>query len=302
MTSLPYFSDYKEEARFHLKRANEFEESGDLVKALEECDTAILIDPDLSDAYNLRGIIFEKLGQSRKAIRAYKKAAKIDPKSEEARQNIHDLEAVLEKDRDIVTISTYSYPLEAEIARGKLESEGIWAFVADDYMVTMNWLYSTAIGGVKLQVKESDAQRALQILNHNAPIIEDELHEDNDSPRCPRCMSFSIQYQTFEPRLVFLSWLLLSFPLPFVKKKWKCMACGCSWKEGEELAESGTNFSEFVCPMCNKPVYEESKICLNCGERLVVVTGYCCSECGHDVEEDMETCPHCGEPLDETEE
>lgn len=231
MTSLPHFSDYKEEARFHLKRANELEESGDLNNALEECDTAILIDPDLSDAHNLRGIIFEKLGKPTKAIRAYKKAAKIDPKFEEARRNIQNLEATIEDGGDIVTIATYSYPLEAEIAKGKLESEGIWAFVADDYVVTMNWLYSAAVGGVKLQVKESDVQRALHVLNHNAYIEEDGLYEDYDHPRCPRCMSFNTQYQTFEPRLVFLSWLLLSFPLPFVKKKWKCMDCGCSWKE-----------------------------------------------------------------------
>ncbi len=203
---------------------------------------------------------------------------------------------------DIVTIATFSYPMEAEIARGKLESEGIWAFVADDYMVTMNWLYSNAVGGVKLQVRESDTENALQILNQSSPISEEPFDEEYDQPTCPRCMSHSTQYQIFESRLVFLSWLLLTFPLPFVKRKWKCMECGFSWKEGDSTA--GINIdkaTDTICPSCNKLVSDEVAVCPYCDEYLTQVTGYYCSECGNDVEEDMEICPHCGESLEETE-
>jgi hypothetical protein len=64
----------------------------------------------------------------------------------------------------IVTIATFSYPTEAHLNKAKLESEGIDAFVADEHIVQANWLYSLAIGGVRLQVKESEAEEALSII------------------------------------------------------------------------------------------------------------------------------------------
>ena len=44
------------------------------------------------------------------------------------------------------TIATYSFPYEAQIARARLDSEGIPAFVADEQTINMQWLYSNALG------------------------------------------------------------------------------------------------------------------------------------------------------------
>jgi hypothetical protein len=132
----------------------------------------------------------------------------------------------------LVTVAAFSLAIEADLARTKLESEGIECFVADEHTVTMNWLYSHAIGGVKLKVWQSDLQRAKEILGRRSATEEgqgdhvagtEELH-------CPRCGSADVHYERFSRRLAFASWILLSFPLPLLKKKWNCRTCGHQWK------------------------------------------------------------------------
>ena len=143
----------------------------------------------------------------------------------------------------MVTIATFSHGIQAQVARAKLESEGIFAFLADDNMVTMNWLYSNAIGGVRLQVKESDAERSARILQ-TAPERQATLTDSGSN--CPECDPANVSYHTFALRPLFISWavtqiiqtmsalLLLpsinSIPLPFVKRKWKWQrdSCGLS--------------------------------------------------------------------------
>lgn len=65
----------------------------------------------------------------------------------------------------LVTVGIYSHVYEADLAISRLESEGIMAFAADEFMANLNWLYSNAIGGVRLQVPAPDAERAREILS-----------------------------------------------------------------------------------------------------------------------------------------
>ena len=67
------------------------------------------------------------------------------------------------EDVELVTVDTYSHAYEADLAISRLESEGIMAFAADEFMV--NRLYSSAISGVRLQVPAPDAERAREILS-----------------------------------------------------------------------------------------------------------------------------------------
>ena len=68
------------------------------------------------------------------------------------------------KTDNLVTVVTFVYPHELGIPRSLLESEGIECFVRDEFIVNINPFYSNALGGIKLQVKESNAQRAMEIL------------------------------------------------------------------------------------------------------------------------------------------
>jgi hypothetical protein len=133
----------------------------------------------------------------------------------------------------IVTIATFNQPEEAELSRAKLESEGIPGFVADSNFVSANRFYSILAGGVRLQVKESDVEGALRILDLEPEEISNFVKNDaeiNDE-KCPDCHSSDIQYETFSLRRVFISILLLGFPLLFFKRHWKCRQCGYEWNE-----------------------------------------------------------------------
>jgi hypothetical protein len=67
-------------------------------------------------------------------------------------------------DEPLTTVGIFSTPVEAEMARNRLEESGIPAFVVDAETVGMLFHFGGALGGVKVQVAESDAERAREIL------------------------------------------------------------------------------------------------------------------------------------------
>ncbi|MDY6863730.1 MAG: DUF2007 domain-containing protein [Thermodesulfobacteriota bacterium] len=134
----------------------------------------------------------------------------------------------------LITVATFSQAIEAHLSKIRLESEGIECFIADEHVVAINWFLSNAVGGVKLKVKELDAERAAEILRQE-PVATDfketKVNEGYyDEPQCPFCSSLNIYYEKFSRRLVFISILFLGFPFPFLKRQWRCRECGYKWK------------------------------------------------------------------------
>ncbi len=68
---------------------------------------------------------------------------------------------------DSITIASFDFLPLAEIARGRLLAEGIDCRLADQHLVQTDWLYSIAVGGIKLQVAAADVERALAILDRD---------------------------------------------------------------------------------------------------------------------------------------
>lgn len=64
----------------------------------------------------------------------------------------------------LVTLATFDSAPEAHIVKGLLESAGIPSFIHNEYLVGVQWLYSTAVGGVQVQVLEKDLETALYLL------------------------------------------------------------------------------------------------------------------------------------------
>ena len=64
----------------------------------------------------------------------------------------------------MITIASFDFLPQAEIVRGRLLAEGIDCTLADQHLVQTDWLYSIAVGGIKLQVENRDAERARAIL------------------------------------------------------------------------------------------------------------------------------------------
>ena len=58
------------------------------------------------------------------------------------------------------TIATFSKPEEAHLFRTRLGAAGIPAYVQDEHFIQMDWLYSNAIGGVRVQIADEDVEAA----------------------------------------------------------------------------------------------------------------------------------------------
>ena len=66
----------------------------------------------------------------------------------------------------LVTVLTYNFAHEVAIIRGRLESEGITCFVQDELMAQI----APFLGVAKLQVKESDLNKTIEILKETGYI------------------------------------------------------------------------------------------------------------------------------------
>ena len=66
------------------------------------------------------------------------------------------------------TLAAFNHPDQAHLLRMRLEGSGIAAYVRDENMVTLDWLVSLAVGGVKVDVADDDYEAALAILAEDA--------------------------------------------------------------------------------------------------------------------------------------
>ena len=124
-----------------------------------------------------------------------------------------------------IVVSKYLFPLDANIAKASLESEGIPAHIADEHTVNMQWLYSNAIGGVRLFVPEEFEAEAKAILDIN--FSEDVDLAFNERPeQCSNCSSSNIVNYTKGKKTAFLLFIFLGVPLFFYKHGKKCLDCG----------------------------------------------------------------------------
>jgi len=132
-----------------------------------------------------------------------------------------------------VTIAAYSLPYEAHLAKARLEAEGLEVMVADEHTISMQWLYSNALGGVKVNVREGYELRALDILNEDrSDLLEPEAREDE--PHCPDCGSQALEAVTVGRRWAFLTILLANAALWPIQHKRQCTDCGCVFRVSDQ--------------------------------------------------------------------
>ena len=141
---------------------------------------------------------------------------------------------------DLKTIARFRDVPAAQLAQSRLEADGIEASLLGLNHVSINWLASQAIGGIRLQVPAEDGERARELLlqdrsedlegvpEADLPVAEDE--------QCPRCgsdrVSGSLLAQRTKgasmlPWFPFISLILLAV---LWRKRRRCSACGFSWE------------------------------------------------------------------------
>jgi hypothetical protein len=69
----------------------------------------------------------------------------------------------------VTTIATFMRLEQAVVARTVLESAGIECFLADENMARIVGPYQAAAGGIRLQVLDSEAEAALELLRTQTP-------------------------------------------------------------------------------------------------------------------------------------
>lgn len=70
---------------------------------------------------------------------------------------------------EVVTLATFVSPVEANLAKNRLEAEGIRGFLENEEIVAMAWHLSNAVGEIKLLIAERDIEAALAALAEPPP-------------------------------------------------------------------------------------------------------------------------------------
>ena len=80
---------------------------------------------------------------------------------------------------NFITLRTFTYNHELVLAKMLLESENIECYTKDELTVQAQPFYSNAIGGIKLQVKQSDFTKATEILKNGGYLKDEDLIDGN---------------------------------------------------------------------------------------------------------------------------
>lgn len=141
----------------------------------------------------------------------------------------------------IVVYQTYIDPNQAHIIKGLLDSYGIRCFLSDENMVTLNAMYSSAIGGVKLNVFETDIDRISAILESENGNLDatPESEKEESKIACPKCNSVNVAFggsvkkkfglSTALMFSVITSFFLVVYPFK-MRKLYHCFECGHEFK------------------------------------------------------------------------
>jgi hypothetical protein len=137
----------------------------------------------------------------------------------------------------LVTLKTFRDPWDAYLLRGRLEAEGIPAFVLNDQHVAVNWRISTALGGVRVQVPTHMAAEAQAVWEGVAggdyQALLATLFGDIETRRCPACGATDIRRRPLIGEIVIgiLVVLLFGIPLKLSRPRCTCRVCGARWQE-----------------------------------------------------------------------
>ncbi len=133
---------------------------------------------------------------------------------------------------DFVTVGTYESYALAGLDRQKLEQHDIICFLADEHTIALRWDLNVALGGIKLRVPETDAEKAKFILRKGEEVqVDFKIEKGDNEVICPKCDSNNVGTEKFAKGIFGWSWIILGFPI--IKKSsgnHRCFYCGHEWK------------------------------------------------------------------------
>ena len=136
---------------------------------------------------------------------------------------------------DFIILQSFNNYVDAHLLMSRLESEEIDCWLQDENTVTINPIWTNAVGGIKLMVSKEHYPRALEIFRE----IE---HNRKQQVACPKCGGHNIELVS-TPRKV-TNWLTALVTFFFgdyaltVDKVNHCFDCGYEFSEPHEANTS----------------------------------------------------------------
>ena len=140
---------------------------------------------------------------------------------------------------EIITIKTSMFPAEVIVLKFRLEEEGISCFLNDDNIVSVHPLISSAVGGVKVNIKKSDLNKALDVINQlenerkivNEKWEKEYYHVDKFCPKCESFLVYTKKHSVIKSVINILFFPLYLIIQTFTKKQFYCANCNVKWKQ-----------------------------------------------------------------------
>ncbi len=136
---------------------------------------------------------------------------------------------------DFILLNSYNNYIEAHIAKGVLEEEGIKSWLKDEHTLTIGPILTNAVGGIKIMVAKEDAERALDILSRLRK-------EQKLAVVCPNCGSNNVELVSTPRKAV--NWLsaistfFLGDYAMAIDKVNHCFDCKHEFAEARQEADS----------------------------------------------------------------
>lgn len=109
---------------------------------------------------------------------------------------------------EFTQIGTFMYEYEAQILIGRLENEGIQAFIFDNNIIASDPFLANAVGGIKVHIRTEDIEKVRVVLeeienessNQHAKSENVKIGNTSYTPfqgECPKCRSTSVYTKAF---------------------------------------------------------------------------------------------------------
>jgi len=131
-----------------------------------------------------------------------------------------------------------TFPNQAHMVQGYLESEGIDTMLKDELTTQVNNFYSNALGGVKVLVRDEDYENTQLILQKGGYLNPEKeskieiVYSDSTTNKklCPFCRSENIANKKSPDVMMLIVSLILGVIFPIFKRTDMCFDCGKEWK------------------------------------------------------------------------
>lgn len=116
-----------------------------------------------------------------------------------------------------ITIATFYDAQEGMLVKALLEANGFTCYTMDEYTVqNYSKLYSLPFGGVKIQVDEEDVEAAVQWLQENGYMKDDEETESSFEKKVNTALNTASKKWTGEKIITTTFWFLIGLLVVFI--------------------------------------------------------------------------------------